>query len=522
MGQKKDELGDAIKYLVYQAGKHSAFVDIFGGSGSASVAVAPKNHRMQYVYNEKNRVVYNYFETMTSDDYKKVINAIKWIQNDLYNKEMTVCDYYGFDINEEINKYISWKKENKNYSNSTLKKEEKIRDYGILNITYDSKILGKMMSEFKNEIKRYDKTKFELQIKAYIDSCIDDNLIQEKTYDEFIKISTINDFYTYEDVIFRLFDGFSVFMKQFLREDLVTVDLNTKMTYWEWRQRLRQYKALGYFSYFLMLRNQGGKISANDKIKYAVGEIFLHYFTTQGDIGTSAILGEVKEDYFSNKRNVICNFIYEDFDNLIKEFHKNVKGKKCIHQDFRTVINGCAGLQKISDVNKHDRDIMKEISTKEDIIFYSDSPYVATDDYEDKVNGVSKFSYDKDMPALIKLLMNSGKKIIFSMRAVKTRGMSDSGKEKTSLSKDDYKEISECNKKIYEYVYKEFEKYFQTLSVLVIHKKDADVEHLMRNHKVVEIMITNFPIQPFIIEKKLKTTIHYHHYCSSLAGMAEN
>ena len=55
MGQKRDQLAFAISNLVNQAGRHNVFVDIFGGSGAATVAFKHRNN-CEYVYNEKNRI----------------------------------------------------------------------------------------------------------------------------------------------------------------------------------------------------------------------------------------------------------------------------------------------------------------------------------------------------------------------------------------------------------------------------------------------------------------------------------
>lgn len=68
---------------------------------------------------------------------------------------------------------------------------------------------------------------------------------------------------------------------------------------------------------------------------------------------------------------------------------------------------------------------------------------------------------------------------------------------KPILRKKDYEDIAESNNKIDKYVYKEFNKRFKSLWVLVIHNQDEEIEQLIRNHKVVEIMITNFQIQSF-------------------------
>ena len=167
-------------------------------------------------------------------------------------------------------------------------------------------------------------------------------------------------------------------------------------------------------------------------------------------------------------------------------------------------------------------------------LFYSDSPYVATADYEDDKQGIVGFGADK-MEELIKALGESGKKFIFSCRAVKNflRG------ENTT------KKIEEANRKIMGGVHEKFSEYFlsegkplfvlaieeqaalvrkngekvfapiirkknkkalavsirkkakKALSTSIRKKAKKDLAALIRENKVAEIMITNFKICDF-------------------------
>jgi len=58
--KKNKDLSIAIKNLVYQAGKHDVFCDIFGGSGAALLSV-DRRKEAEYVYNELNRGIHNLF-----------------------------------------------------------------------------------------------------------------------------------------------------------------------------------------------------------------------------------------------------------------------------------------------------------------------------------------------------------------------------------------------------------------------------------------------------------------------------
>lgn len=83
MGQKKGRLGTAIKHLVMQAEisfSYDIFIDVFGGSSSATVAPVYKKN-VTYVYNDKDPLLTNYVKVVASDTlYDKLIDDIKDIQ----------------------------------------------------------------------------------------------------------------------------------------------------------------------------------------------------------------------------------------------------------------------------------------------------------------------------------------------------------------------------------------------------------------------------------------------------------
>lgn len=79
MGQKKGELGAAIRNLVYQAREYNTFIDLFGGSGAATAAVMHLKDK-QYIYNEVNPRVYSLF-CYLAKDYKSLLEGIKVLQD---------------------------------------------------------------------------------------------------------------------------------------------------------------------------------------------------------------------------------------------------------------------------------------------------------------------------------------------------------------------------------------------------------------------------------------------------------
>lgn len=79
MGQKKGELGAAIRNLVYQAKEYDTFIDLFGGSGAATAAVMHLKDK-KYIYNEVNPSVFNLFYYLVKD-YKPLLEGIKVLQD---------------------------------------------------------------------------------------------------------------------------------------------------------------------------------------------------------------------------------------------------------------------------------------------------------------------------------------------------------------------------------------------------------------------------------------------------------
>ena len=82
-GKKEGKLGIAIKHLAYQAGKYNNFVDIFGGSASATLAVS-KRKGVTYVYNEKNKMMYHLIKIISDEKkYIRLIDALNSLKLDL-------------------------------------------------------------------------------------------------------------------------------------------------------------------------------------------------------------------------------------------------------------------------------------------------------------------------------------------------------------------------------------------------------------------------------------------------------
>lgn len=79
MGQKRGELGEAIRNLAYQAGEYDEFYDLFGDSGAATAALVHLEGK-KYVYNEVNPRVFALFSMLSSAKYKELFTALKKLQ----------------------------------------------------------------------------------------------------------------------------------------------------------------------------------------------------------------------------------------------------------------------------------------------------------------------------------------------------------------------------------------------------------------------------------------------------------
>ncbi len=110
-GQKKGILAEAIKHLVFQDGTYDCFIDIFGGSGAATLAV-PRRNNAVYVFNDLDFGLYCLFDTIADDEeYKRLIQYVKYLQNDLAGKGVfTLLDVIGTTFSQEILLYANNKK----------------------------------------------------------------------------------------------------------------------------------------------------------------------------------------------------------------------------------------------------------------------------------------------------------------------------------------------------------------------------------------------------------------------------
>lgn len=464
-GQKKGELAYAIKNIAYQAGSYSYYVDVFGGSGAATTALYPQD-RVKQVYNEINPAVYNLFYVLASDDYKQVISTIEVLQNDLVR-----TDFNFSNIFSKLRKILAgWKMNSVCPFRNTTSEEKKILDKYSTGYGFDfyssEKVKGLSMfhkmldilGDIDNEIQDFGFTKQDIY-SWKTDADFD------KHWKDLEKIQRAlgnakNNFYRVSQLCGDIIDKNGKVVKSNVR-------------YCDYKVEVTQIKALIFYFYFNEIREEQN----GDKVIHTVAEIYLRNLATHGNIISSSIVAYDRgehEDY--KKRTELDNFIHNNYSKTISDFHNRIKrcyGQNLIYrQDFRRII--------------------KEYGNKSgNILFYCDSPYISTSDYDDEKLKVAPFT-PKDMEELIEALAVSKKKFIFSMRAVGTTGNSKKRKENTD--------------NIIKYVYEKFSAYkiknLYVLCILTINSnKDAnksDLELLIENYKNgvsdCEIMITNYEI----------------------------
>ena len=503
-GHKDEELGIAIKNLVYQAGIHDYFVDIFGGTGAASTAV---NHRdnVQYVYNDKDKLMYNLFKVIADNElYIELIEAIKLLQEDLRGDGEWLTNV-NFDA--EIGRFCSNPDENEKLIRYEYPNEIKYNDEDI--VKYMQQIYDCLNLRNKDYIFTLEDgtniTVADLTSKIFFNT---------KTNEEDAKRS----FKCNYKIIRDIGDKYSIYLNGYTQDINGNVIAECSFTK---EKKLQQYRFYKYFAYFDNLVTSYDKVSIQsiqkDRVLYAVAVVFRYCSVVRGEPNVLSIL-RMRNDSHSrdNKIGNPTGFLEKDYQSLITAIHNSVKGTRCENEDYLEVINR---------YKSHGKQNAKSP------LFYSDSPYVATKGYR------IPFA-DTEIVKLIKALIDSGDKFIFSCRAVKS---SDDETDK------DKNKIDEANDKIFRYVfgsflaapeiyvdviddkqdYKKFKEYkekilngeepdinedkkkeyYKKLYVLSIGNK-KELEDAIKTNKIAEIMITNFEIASFeanIKKKKGKT-----------------
>lgn len=441
MGQKKERLGVAIKHLVGQAeldSKYDCYVDLFGGSSSATVAPVYKKN-VTYIYNDIDRLLANYVEVVASDSmYQKLIDKIVNLQNFIeFSFSKQKGDYERFD--ERIAAYLNSPEDfsvQTCFTSEVKERIEDIRKNGQVVPAYKTKDIEEFLKGFKKQVlDKMSESELQMQINDFANR-------GGKTYtiDDVKKFSTATDFNKNKEVIRYLM------LKNDLRKNplwnmkgicnkerlttsiqpcLIDKKLDIDMVEAEWMYQ--QYRVLGILIeckrlYYKEYESEDWyPKNKDDKIKAALVLILMNQFRTNNEIGSdSSVTLYLKHD------TTIHRFIEKDYRGLITEYHKSIRRvkKKNIHYKKYSYI-----LKKYSGKDK---------ST----LFYVDSPYVGTKAYQ---KNETQWDFD-DMKKLIKELFDSEQRFIFSMRACKDDNSYET--DETEETEETEKKISDVNKKI--------------------------------------------------------------------------
>lgn len=518
-GQKDRYLGVAIKNLVYQSGKYNTFVDLFGGSGAASVSF-PRQRNAKYVYNELNLNIVNLYRVIVSN-HKELIAELESLKKDLNEEQV----WLNINFDREMNTFYNRSTESKPKKKVDDKirrnsEEDNIFDNRNKNFYEPYQEIMKYMERIRNNVTlMLDTFVFEYEGVVYTKADILENCLNGDHKDLwFLDYICNKDFYLELGNILTVPKH-----KGFLAES-EDIPSNFKpseiLSVSDSAINALQYRFYKYYAYFSnILSNKTVGVSP---VRRALALIFVNSLLTQNDAGISAINRMIYVHKYCSRQSP--SYAWEYFlDPTIKRSRHNPKPQqseviKELHKWFSKINIKC--MNAISVINMYQGD---------KTLFYSDSPYLGTEDYdtsddvvvdedsmlnqdvldtllteqEDNIGVVPEFSTD-DMEALIHSLKGAdeqGDKFIFSCRACLT---GDKAKKKR-------KDGERVNYDLVKHLFEKFNKTFLlngsplwVLTVLEESKKNVTnnihtdfFEDLVAKNKVAEIMITNFEITDF-------------------------
>lgn len=528
MGQKKGELGEAIKHLTIQAGDYTDVIDLFGGSAAASLAIPPIQRR-NYTYNEKNKLQYNLVKVQADKELSEMLcRSLKKLQNDLSGKQLYVR---GVDFKAEIEEAISLK---------YIDDDEKVK-FIIQNnfVDFRQGIYEKGNWKELNYIKKALQKRIKHQVKNVTYQAIfsDEKFTLDEILDAFENLSKIfskgklpvyqrdnwrlrNILMTYSYVEPRsLRSLYGACQRTADYEEVKSDFFIEKMSIYERLIMDFQFRRFKYHVYYKNLIEDYYKkgcieLEGKQKIEYAVALFYLREFGTRGgDISASNARGictrmpnniGIKID--STQLKISLKFVRKDWRKKIKNFQ----------QKFKNTRFKCCDFEEIFE------ELLIRMPDKSYLI-YSDSPYIETRAYKGCTFGV------KEMEKLIEAFDNPRVKMIFSTRAA-------IGSKEGQVTTDELRKSNEILMR------DEFEAFAWLkqpmmgekpieINVLAIERiinpskrKEKDqgtLAELIRNNKIAEIMITNFEIEGWE-DKKKKVRFTVYTYDEFMEILKEN
>lgn len=480
-GSKTDAIGLGVRYLAFQAGAYSNFVDIYGGSGFASASVI-HTQGTKYFYNELNRHVRNLFEVLVDDAlYKEYIVAVNDFKYDLRHKAQKKSVFKNIDL--DVDGYDAY-----NNIKALNEEESEIKAYND-KFVMSKKQVDDAYNEVKNNyIPFCDNKSYDCYDKSY--SCHD--ILYILKFDNMKKLDTQNVIEKYRTQVYGILE--ETFTGRYKKT-------RKKVTLKEYLVKLEVYYAFGYWLYCQVLINTSGDILKNDKVKYAVASTYLYslaingidmdsssearnfYYNKMGYDTTYSDHSGTKYDNFIERNELLDSDVGKEFEKRVTDFHNIIKDENISHYDAIDLVKNYQKRLKLRNQKAKNR--------SDNVLFYSDSPYIGTSDYEDEANGVSSFTED-NMFDLIQALIDSGQKFIFSCRAT----ASSAAKGKNLKIKKNVFEVFEKKKTTSLYVTAvlgrkkaEKEESFNTEDLI---QRFADS---IRNNKGTELYITNYRVR---------------------------
>lgn len=486
-GQKDKELGAVIRNLAYQAGKYKHFVDVFGGTGSATLAVPKRGYAfnqrgyVSYTYNDLDDGLVNLYNVIKSDDYVLLIDEINQLKLALSG----VDDFDdSIDYDAEIDKFFN--KDTKINRKARFRQQAGSGEADIYNKSNAETIYAmKPVADYMREI--------QAKIPSMLDSISISGVVYskadiEKKFESLVADSEYLMRYASDRAFFDelgsqlIYKGLKVVRKTGANkiDDLVETSKESRM-------RDLQARFYQYYAYLSNVLDSG----VGTPVRKALAFIFISSMKTNGSTDISAVTNIVPNRYYKNISEVWRFFLEPTKKNqakmpeqvdIVKELHEQFNRIDIINKDFKEVITST-----IEVVKKEKEEAKKNYSKAESgALLVVDSPYIATTGY--KAGAFNR----EDMYDLISLLgvaADVNCKFIFCCRACATRSKGN--------TKTDYKAI---DKAIVETVYTYFNDIFlankKPLWVTTISRNNKYdfFEDAVANHKEAEIMITNYKV----------------------------
>ena len=445
-GQKDRELGVVIRNLAYQAGKYKHFVDVFGGTASATLAVPKRGHGsnkkgyVSYTYNDLDYDLVNLYNVIKSDDYVLLIDEINQLKSALSG----VDDFddsidYDAEMDKFFNKVVRVNRESR-LKQQTKSGETDIYDKANAETIYEMKPVADYMREIQAKIP-YMLDNITISGVVYSKADI------ERKFESLVVDSEYLMRYASDRVFFDelgsqlIYKGLKVIRKT--DDDKVDELVETSK---ESRMRDIQARFYQYYAYLSNVLDSG----VGTPVRKALAFIFVSSMKTNGSTDISAVTNIVPNRYYKNISETWRYFLEptkkqqakmpEQVD-IIKELHKQFERIDIINKDFKEVITST-----IEIVNEEKGSKKNYSKAESGALLVVDSPYIATTGY--KAGAFNRESMH-DLINLLGVATDANCKFIFCCRACATRSR---GKTQT-----DYKAI---DKAIVETVYTYFNDIF--------------------------------------------------------------